>query len=85
MRAIVSIVPGEIELNWTFLPSFIGLNSSLKKEIEDALRADLEGMEWTEATLDKAHGLVVDYLVKKFSAISGLREYLDSLRFISEV
>jgi len=84
MRAVVIIGPGELELNWTFLPSFIGMNPLLKKELEEALKPIIEGQAWTESSIDQAHDLVLDFLEKKFPALRGLRDYLEGLKFVAE-
>lgn len=84
MRAIVVVGPGEIELNYTFLPTFIGMNAILKKELEDELRPLIEGQPWTEAYLDQAHEYVLDFLEKRFSSIHGLREFLDGLKYVTD-
>jgi len=84
MRAVVVVGPGELELNWTFLPSFIGMNALLKQELEKALKPLIEGQDWTESSLDRAHDLVLDYLTKKFSGLQGLCEYLDALKYVAE-
>lgn len=84
MRVIVAVGPGEVELNYTMLPTFIGINAALKRELEDTLRPLIEGQPWTEETFDRAHELVLDFLEKKFSALRGLRDYLDGLKYVSD-
>lgn len=84
MRAVVVISPGEVELNYMLLPTFIGINALLKKELEDTLKPLIEGQEWSERTLDLAHDLVLDFLVGKFPALHGLRDYLDGLKYVSD-
>lgn len=84
MRAVVAIGPGELELNYMMLPTFIGMNATLKKEIELALKPKIEGQPWTDGSLDQAHDLVVDFLVKRFAAIPGLRDYLEALKYVTD-
>lgn len=84
MRLVVATAPGELELNYMMLPTFIGMNASLKKELEEALRPHIEGQPWTETTLDQAHDLVLDFLEKKFPALQGLRDYLDGLKYMTD-
>lgn len=84
MRAIVAVAPGELELNYMMLPTFIGMNAILKKELEVSLKPLIEGQEWTESALDQAHDAVLDFLEKKFPALHGLREYLEALKYISD-
>ncbi len=84
MRAVVAVAPGELELNWTFLPSFIGMNAALKKELEESLKPVIEGQAWTESALDQAHDVVLDFIEKKFTALRGLREYLEALKYVAD-
>lgn len=82
MRAVVATDSGVLEINWMWLPTFVGLNAALKAELEKELAAKLEGAELTEASLDRAHMLVVQYLEKKFPALKGIENYLDALKYV---
>ncbi len=82
MRAVVMTEPGVLELNYMWLPTFIGMNTALKGEIEKTLAPQLEGMPMDEATLDWAHEQVVSFLEKRFTHVTGLRDLLDSLKFL---
>lgn len=84
MRLVVEVAPGEIELNYMMLPTFIGMNKNLKEELEAKLRPLIEGQEWTSSSLDNAHDLVLDFLEKKFAAIRGLRDYLEGLKYVTD-
>jgi len=64
------------------LPTWIGLNSRLIKEIENAVADSLKGRPLTEELLDEASQRVIDFLAKKHSDIEGLAEYLDGLKFV---
>lgn len=83
MRAVIVTRPGTVELNWTWLPSFIGMSNIMKKAIEEELEPQLVGKELTDETLDWAHEQVIDILCKKHHAIVGLRDYLDALKFVT--
>jgi hypothetical protein len=83
MRAVVMTEPGVLELNYMWLPTFIGMNTNLKTEIEKSLAPQLEGMPLDEATLDWAHEQVVTFLEKRFAHVAGLRDFVDSLKFIT--
>jgi len=80
MRAVVETDPGVLELNFMWLPTWIGMNSGLKKEIEEYLGKIIVGREMTEAVLDEAHDLVVAFLMGRFPEIHGLPAFLDGLR-----
>lgn len=82
MRAVVHTEEGILELNWMWLPTWIGMNANLKASIEKELAEKVVGLSITEDNLDYIHGLVVDYLVKQNTFVEGLRDYLDSLKFV---
>lgn len=84
MRAVVVTAPGTLELNFTFLPTFIGMNALLTRELEQAVQNKIVGKEWSEETFDFAHDLVLDFLSAKFPELVGLREYLDALKYVAE-
>lgn len=83
MRAVVRTAPGVVELNWTWLPTWIGMNAQLKKELEERLAPKLEGRPLEEA-LDDAHEMVIEFLVEKFPALKGMRDYLDALKYVED-
>lgn len=66
-----------------WLPTFIGMNQQLVKEIEDAIAPAIVGKELNEETLDDASHAVLDFLVKKFPTLPGLYNYLDGLKFVT--
>lgn len=82
MRAIIDVGKGTVELNYMWLPTFIGMNAVLKQQMEKDLQAELRGVQLDDAGLDRAHDLIVDYVVKKFPHIKGLDLYLDALKFL---
>lgn len=84
MRVIVQTGPGELELNYMMLPTFIGMNTLLKKELEAKFKVQFEGQPMTDEFLDRAHDLIIDFLVEKFAALKGLREYLDGVKYIAD-
>lgn len=82
MRAVVAVESGVIEVNWTWLPTFIGMNTRVKEELEKAIAEQIEGRALDDTTLDLAHDLVIQFLEQKYSGIKGLSEYLDGLKFV---
>jgi hypothetical protein len=82
VRAIVVTGPGKVELAWTWLPTFMGISSTLKKEIEEKLGPELIGQPLTDEVLDRAHERVLDIICARYSALVGLRLYLDGMKFI---
>ena len=81
MRSIVITEPGQLELNFMWLPTFIGMNGKFKKEMEEELAPRIEGRELSEKVLDEVHDLILDYITEKFP-IEGLRDYLDGMKFL---
>jgi hypothetical protein len=82
MRAVVVTEPGKVELNWSWLPTFIGMSSDMLRRMEKKLSPLLVGKPLTEETLDAAHELALDFICQEHHAIRGLRDYLDSLKFV---
>ncbi len=82
MRAVVSSQPGVLEINWSWLPTIIGMNRPLQTQIVDKVAAKIVGRPLDDETLDLAHDLVVDEIVNAFSRVEGLREFIDGLKFI---
>lgn len=70
-----------IELNTMWLPTWIGLNAALIKQLEAELQPLVVGRELTEKTLDEVNALVLEHLTEKFK-VPGLFKYLDALKFI---
>jgi len=82
MRTVVPVEEGVVEVNWLWLPTFIGMNSILKGELEKELAEQIKGRQLNELTLDFAHVLVVEFLRKKFPTIKGLTEFFDGLKYV---
>ena len=79
----IHVVDRTVELNYMWLPTWLGQNMKFKREMEEALGSRIRGMELTEENLDKIQDMVLDYIVKKFP-IPGLFDYLDGLKFVRE-
>ncbi len=79
---LISVDGPEVSVNYMFLPVFIGLNSVLLQELEEKVSPLLVGKEATDDVLDAANEAVLDFIEEKFPDIHGLRDYLDSLKFI---
>lgn len=82
MRFIERTGPGKLELNYMWLPSWVGMNEALIREIEELLSATIVGQDITEETLELAHQAVLEIIVNKFPAITGLFAYLDGIKFV---
>lgn len=80
MRVI--IVSGKaVELNYMWLPTWLGENLQFKKDLETRFRSEVEGQGLTEVFLDDLHNKIIDYIVKKYP-IPGLFDYLDGIKFV---
>jgi hypothetical protein len=70
-----------VELNYMWLPTWLGHNHSFKKDLEQKLGPKLVGRELTEEVLDEANQMVIDYICEA-NSIPGLRDYLDGIKFV---
>jgi hypothetical protein len=82
MYLIVPLETGAIELNFMWLPTWLGMDSHVKKEIEKILNERLIGRELIDLTLIEAHEMVIAFLEDRFPEIHGLRDYLDGLKYV---
>lgn len=82
MRFVQYVGNGRLELNYMWLPTWMGMDAALKKEIEQALAEKFQGRTVDE--LDALNDELLDWLQERFSALSGLRDYLDGLKFVTD-
>lgn len=82
MRAIMRTDEGVIELNYMWLPTWLGMNSVVKKQLGDKLAPSFVGRTIDEAELDKMNDETIDAIVAMFPLMDGLRDYLDGLKFV---
>lgn len=78
MQAVVRVAPGVVEVNYMWLPTWIGLNSILLREMGEKVQDSLIGKSMEEG-LAVGHRAVIDFLIARFPEVSGLREYLEGL------
>ena len=82
---LVTVVNGKsVELNFMWLPTWLGQNTRFKQQLELDLAPKIRGLELTEENLDKVHAMVLDYIVEKHPSIPGLFDYLDGLKFVND-
>lgn len=81
MRFITETEPGVVELNWMWLPTFIGVSTPMKKRIEEKVSPMLVGKGATDEVLDAAHEKVIDLLCE-LHPLPGLRDYLEAIKFV---
>ncbi len=82
MRTVVRTQEGVLELNYMWLPTWIGMNGILKKQLEVELGEKIVGLEMTDDALDLIDQTVIDYLVEQNPHIEGLKDFLDGLKFV---
>lgn len=79
----LAIVIGKtVELNYMWLPTWLGQNAQFKQQLETDLKGKIEGLELTLENLDKIDLMILTYIVEKFANIKGLFDYLDGLKFV---
>lgn len=82
---LVAVNGRVVELNYMWLPTWIGQNAQFKQQLEGDLRSQIEGLELTENNLDKIDKMVLNYIVEKYPHVYGLFDYLDGLKFVTLV
>lgn len=83
MQLIVRTAPGEWEINFMWLPAWLALNPRIHAEVSSRVADALPpGTVMDQAAFDKAEDVIVAYLEESFPAITGMREYLDGLKFV---
>jgi hypothetical protein len=84
MRFIERTGPGQLGLNYMWLPTFVGMNTALIQEIEASISPLFVGKALTEELLEEAHEQVIQALVAKFPSHAGLFDYLDGVKYVRE-
>lgn len=82
MHTITRTQEGVLELNYMWLPTWIGMNAKIKRDLEKAIGEKVVGLELTQETLEMVNEMVIDYLVESHPHVSGLQDYLDGLKFV---
>jgi hypothetical protein len=82
MRFVDRTAPGKLELNFMWLPTWVGMNEALIRELEQELSKTIVGKDLTEELLDEAHQTLLQLLVTRFPNAGGLFEYLEGIKFV---
>lgn len=82
MKIIHRTGPATVGFNYMWLPTFVGMNTSLIREIEEHVAPFLLGKELTDEVLDAAGEAAVEFLVKKFPSVTGIFEYIEGLKYV---
>ena len=84
MRVIQVAKDGAIELSWMWLPTFIGQNYPILKELGKAWEQQFpNGVNYTAEGLDEMHEFTIQWLCQKFS-VEGLGDYLRAISHVEE-
>ena len=75
-RLVVRMDPGTVSINYTWLPTWIGLNTSLMLRATDKLRKEHLNKPLTDELLARMEGELIEFLVSEWPNIHGLRELL---------
>ena len=81
MRTILLTDPGTLELNWQWLPTWVGLNQQLIKRLEKEITPLVKGKELTEDDLDRVNDKVIE-LIAQECPLPGVSDYLDGIKFV---
>jgi hypothetical protein len=81
MRLVLLTSPGVLELNYMWLPTWLGMNAATKAAVESELKSKVAGLPATEDNLDTINDALLELLTERFP-IAGLRDYLDGLKFV---
>lgn len=78
---------GALELNWMWLPTFIGQNYVVMKDLEKVWREKYSGTtfipETEEETMKTIHDFTIQWLCEKFK-IPGLDKYLEAITNVGQ-
>ena len=84
MRVIQIAKDNAIELSWMWMPTFIGQNYGVLKELGKAWEGAFpNGVVVTSEGLDEMHEFTIKWLCEKFN-INGLYEYLKAIENVEE-
>ena len=75
--------PNVVELNFMWLPTFIGQNPIVLKKLQADLEKSFIRKQMTEETLWSMHHKVISWLEKEFP-ISGIGDYLHAIEMVQD-
>lgn len=80
MYLVVATDYGVLEINYPWLPTWMGMNTKLVERLQEKLREAVCGRPMNEQTMADAHELVRTTLCELYPAFTGLPEFLDAIR-----
>ena len=91
MHLVIETEPGTVELNWIWLPTWLGHNTRFKESVEQHMakwigeRTDDEGqLLITDELLGEMSTEVINHIVELFPGLTGLRKYLEALHYVGD-
>jgi len=78
---VVTVVGKSVELNYLWLPTWLGENIAFKNALDKRLRDQVVGKPLTEETLNELHNKILAFIVEMYP-LEGLFDYLDGLKFV---
>lgn len=84
MKLVVPVGPSSLEVAYVWLPAWLAMNHEMCGSLDAELSRVFVGKELTEELIDEAHEFVLDFFAKRFESITGLRDYLDGVKFIAQ-
>ena len=81
MYAVTSPEPGVLEVNYMWLPTWIGMNTGLLQELGEVAAKATVGLP-LERALEAGHIAIVDHLEEKYPNIDGLHDWLQALKLV---
>ena len=82
MLSVIRVEAGVVGINYMWLPTWVGLNSVLLKDLENYVKQKALNKALTEDTLRELHGHVTEYLCQRFPKIRGLKTCLDAIEVV---
>lgn len=79
MLFVVPAQPGVLEISYMWLPTWIGMNTAVMKDIEEHVTRAFVGKEAKE---EEVHEEVLNYICTRFKELTGLREYLSAIKYV---
>ena len=85
MRLVVATDPNTVEINYTWLPTWLGLNEQLIRKLSDRLRSIAVGRPLDDKTLALLEERLIDLLEEEFPYIERLGDLLRAVHNIDIV
>ena len=82
MDLVVPSIDGGLEINFSWLPTWLGLNQPMLRVIDAGLQESFQGRAFTPELMAEMNQKVIELLVKEFPAIKGLDQLLSAVAHV---